>query len=301
MADVNSVTAIVKDGKIENASNKTESKDKNTQAKGYDKDSFLKILVAQMKYQDPMEPTSNTEYISQYATFTQVEQMNNMANAMSLSRASEMVGKTVTITQTNPETGTKSEVQGVVDFVTYSGNKAFLNINGTNYNVDDVTQVLGAEYASAYKEASEFVEKIDKLPNLLEIDSLGEYGDQIWALDEAYKGFGKKTTNLIDKDYETSLKQYVKRIEELESVMEGFLDEIGDLPANLDEITIDAHGKKIDSLYEQYMNIDRKTINYIDPEGAYSAGLLNYVNKIDDLRGNAHRTFSKKAEDAQEV
>ena len=63
MADVNSVTAIVKDGKIENASNKTESKDKNTQAKGYDKDSFLKILVAQMKYQDPMEPTSNTEYI----------------------------------------------------------------------------------------------------------------------------------------------------------------------------------------------------------------------------------------------
>ena len=91
MAEVNSVGAVVKDGKIQNAANNKEEKEKTTQAKGYDKDSFLKILVAQMKYQDPMEPTSNTEYISQYATFTQVEQMNNMANAMSLSRASEMV------------------------------------------------------------------------------------------------------------------------------------------------------------------------------------------------------------------
>ena len=134
MAEVNSVSAVVKDGKIQNAANNKENKEKTNQAKGYDKDSFLKILVAQMKYQDPMEPTSNTEYISQYATFTQVEQMNNMANAMSLSRASEMVGKTVTITQTNPETHETTDIQGVVDFVTYSGNKAYLNINGNNYS-----------------------------------------------------------------------------------------------------------------------------------------------------------------------
>ncbi len=301
MAEVNSVSAVVKDGKIQNAANNKEDKEKTNQAKGYDKDSFLKILVAQMKYQDPMEPTSNTEYISQYATFTQVEQMNNMANAMSLSRASEMVGKTVTVTQTNPETHETTDIQGVVDFVTYSGNKAYLNINGNNYNVDDVTQVLGAEYATAYNEANEFIEKMDKLPNLLEIVNLGEYGERIWALDDDYKGFGKKTTDLISKDYETALKQYVGKIEELESSMKGFLDEIGSLPADLDEITLETHGKKIDDLYERYMNIDLKTRNYIDPEGKYSAGLLGYVNKIDDLRGNEHRTFGKNTENAQEV
>ena len=295
MSDVNSVSAIVKDGKIQNAQTKESlDKEKNAAPKGYDKDSFLKILVAQMKYQDPMEPTSNTEYISQYATFTQVEQMNNMANAMSLSRASEMVGKTVTITQTNPETKKTTEIQGVVDFVTYSGNKAFLNIDGNNYDVEDVTQVLDAEFATAYNAANEFMEKIDKLPGLLEIVNLGEFGDRIWELDESYKGFDKKTTDLIDKDYETSLKQYVGKIEELESSMQAFLDEIASIPEDLEQITENNHGKKIDSLYERYMNIDQKTRNYIDPEGTYSTALLRYVNKIDDLRGNEHRTYSKK-------
>ena len=99
MADVSSVNAIIKNGEVVNAKNETTNK---TAPTGYDKDAFMQILVAQMKYQDPMEPTSNTEYINQYATFTQVEQLSNMANAMSLSRASEMVGKTVVVSQTNP-------------------------------------------------------------------------------------------------------------------------------------------------------------------------------------------------------
>ena len=215
MAEVNSVSAVVKDGKIQNAANSKENKEKTNQAKGYDKDSFLKILVAQMKYQDPMEPTSNTEYISQYATFTQVEQMNNMANAMSLSRASEMVGKTVTITQTNPETGTKSEVQGVVDFVTYSGNKAYLNINGTNYNVDDVTQILGEDYENALNTVKDFQENIDKLPDNISLVTLEEHEKTIDSMYDYYMNMDEKAKRLMDKDYVTSLLQYVNRIDDL--------------------------------------------------------------------------------------
>ena len=217
MADVNSVSAVVKDGKVQNTggTKDTKEQEKAKQAKGYDKDSFLKILVAQMKYQDPMEPTSNTEYISQYATFTQVEQMNNMANAMSLSRASEMVGKTVTITQTNPETGTKSEVQGVVDFVTYSGNKAFLNINGTNYNVDDVTQILGEDYENALNTVKDFQENIDKLPDNISLVTLEEHEKTIDSMYDYYMNMDEKAKRLMDKDYVTSLLQYVNRIDDL--------------------------------------------------------------------------------------
>ena len=222
MADLSSVEAIIENGKVKNL--ETNNTSNKTTPTGYDKDSFLKILVAQMKYQDPMEPTSNTEYISQYATFTQVEQLSNMANSMSLSRASEMVGKTVVVTQTNPDNGKSTEIQGVVDFVTYSGNKAYLSINGTNYNIDDVTQVLDSDYTDALKVVDDFQKNIDKLPEL-------EY------------------------------------------------------------ITEEEHGDTIDSMYDYYMNLDDRPKNLMNKN--YVTSLLQYVNQLDDIRGDTHRTFSK--------
>ena len=212
MADVSSVNAIIQNGEVVNG--KTESSSKSTAPSGYDKDAFMQILVAQMKYQDPLEPTSNTEYISQYATFSQVEQLSNMAEAMSLSRASEMVGKTVTISQAN-ENGTKSEIQGVVDFVNYSGNKAYLNIGGVNYSIDDVTQVLDSDYTDALNVVADFQKAIDKLPNLDMITD-EEHGLTIDTMYDFYNNsMSDKAKNLMNKDYVTSLLQYVNRIDDI--------------------------------------------------------------------------------------
>jgi len=66
------VAAIVEDGKITNATSTANKKEKSSTL---GKDDFLQLLVAQMQYQDPLEPTSNTEYIAQYATFSEVEQI----------------------------------------------------------------------------------------------------------------------------------------------------------------------------------------------------------------------------------
>lgn len=215
MADTNPVSAIIKNGEVVNSGLAEKEKAAKTAPTGYDKDAFMQILVAQMKYQDPLEPTSNTEYISQYATFTQVEQLSNMANAMSLSRASEMVGKTVTISQTNAENGTTTEIQGVVDFVTYSGNKAYLNINGTAYDIDQVTQVLSTDYTDAVEAVADFQKAIDKLPNLDMITD-EDHGETI---DTMYKYYNevmdKKAKNMMDKNYVTSLLQYVNRIDDI--------------------------------------------------------------------------------------
>ena len=214
MADLNSVSAVIKDGKVTNLD--TTSSSSTTSTNGYDKDAFMKILVAQMKYQDPLEPTSNTEYISQYATFTQVEQLSNMANSMSLSRASEFVGKTVVITQKDAETGKVSEVMGTVDYVTYSGNKAYLNINGTNYNMDDVTQVFDPDYSEAQEVAQDFMKAIDKLPSNVDFINEQEHG---LTIDTMYKFYmeemDEKAKNMMDPNYVTSLKQYVARIDEI--------------------------------------------------------------------------------------
>ena len=80
--------APVKDGKIQETNTQASLKKATTaDNNGMDKDAFLQLLVAQMQYQDPLEPTSNTEYISQYAQFSQVEQMQNMASTTELARA----------------------------------------------------------------------------------------------------------------------------------------------------------------------------------------------------------------------
>ena len=77
------------------------------------KDVFLQLLVAQMRYQDPNSPASTTEFMSQTATFTQVEKLEEIAaqNASMLvlqeaSTAGAMVGRTATYTGADGSTTT---------------------------------------------------------------------------------------------------------------------------------------------------------------------------------------------------
>lgn len=71
-------------------------------AKAQDKDMFLQLLVAQMKYQDPSNPTDSSAFLAQTAQFTALEKMQTVADAtaqlVSLQvafGASSMVGRTV--------------------------------------------------------------------------------------------------------------------------------------------------------------------------------------------------------------
>ena len=86
--------AHIKDGKIvESTTASSLAKETKKSGSTMDKEAFLKLLVAQMKYQDPLEPTSNTEFVSQYAQFSSLEQMQNMSATLELSRASTLVGQ----------------------------------------------------------------------------------------------------------------------------------------------------------------------------------------------------------------
>ena len=71
-------------------------------AQTVDYQSFLKLLVAQMKNQDPTAPMESTDYVAQLATFSQVEQsiqMNNKLQSMllgnTLTQASDLIGRHV--------------------------------------------------------------------------------------------------------------------------------------------------------------------------------------------------------------
>jgi flagellar basal-body rod modification protein FlgD len=68
-----------------------------------DYNAFLKLLIAQLKYQDPTQPTDSTQFVAQLATFSQVEQsistnskLDTLLTAQALSLADGVIGRTVT-------------------------------------------------------------------------------------------------------------------------------------------------------------------------------------------------------------
>lgn len=47
-----------------------------------DKDAFLKLMVTQMQYQDPLDPQDNSEYVAELAQFSALEQMTNVSEGI---------------------------------------------------------------------------------------------------------------------------------------------------------------------------------------------------------------------------
>ena len=204
-----SLIAPIEDGKfVESTSQSSLSKTKEA-GNDMDKDAFLQLLVAQMKYQDPLQPTSNTEYISQYAQFSQVEQMNNMAASMDLQRASQLVRKEVYM-KTTGSNGETKYVQGKVDYVVYENNKAFLSINESLYSIDDLDTVHDPAYLEAYKMATDLVERINKLPGI-NVLSLSD-GAEIDELNKIYNDMSEYQKSFVAKEKTEVLKTYTDKI-----------------------------------------------------------------------------------------
>ena len=67
---------------------------------------FLKLLVAQMQYQDPTNPQSDTQMAAQMAQFTSLQQTTQMSSSLSMLQANNLVGSTVTV-QVDPNNSTK--------------------------------------------------------------------------------------------------------------------------------------------------------------------------------------------------
>ena len=213
-----SLIAPVEDGKLVESTSQSSLSKANESSNAMDKDAFLQLLVAQMKYQDPLQPTSNTEYISQYAQFSQVEQMNNMASSMDLQRASQLVGKDVYV-KTTGSNGETKYVQGKVDYVVYENNKAYLAINESLYSIDDLDTVHDPEYLEAYELATDLVERINKLPNI-NVISLSDAAE-VDALNEIYNGMDDYQKSFVAKEKVDTLKTYTDKIASLRNEEEA--------------------------------------------------------------------------------
>lgn len=205
--------APVKDGQIvESGSQNSLKKAHETNKNGMDKDAFLQLLVAQMQYQDPLQPTSNTEFISQYAQFSQVEQLQNMAGTTELSRATSLVGKEVYV-KTTDSAGDPTYKYGKVDYVVFENGKAYLSIEEELYALDDLDTVMDAEYKVAYDKATKFTEELNKLPNVIRIDL--SHAEKVDELEKIYNEMTDYEKTFIATDTVKRLNQYIEKIKEV--------------------------------------------------------------------------------------
>ncbi|EAS51683.1 flagellar hook capping protein FlgD [Aurantimonas manganoxydans SI85-9A1] len=110
-----------------------------TQKTGMDYDAFLKLLVAEMSNQDPLNPTDSTEYVAQFASFSSVEQaiqtnkkLDSMMTVSALTQANSLIGQTATSADgtLSGKVAAVRAVNGVVEAILESGDSLPL-ISGT--------------------------------------------------------------------------------------------------------------------------------------------------------------------------
>jgi len=117
------------------------------------KDAFMKLLVNQMKNQDPLSPADNSQYLSQLAQFSSLEQMQelndnivglavlqqNNALMSQLTQSSTLIGQEVRYTDPT----TQDTKVGVVSSVKVDDGMAVLSIGGKSVPLANISEVLG--------------------------------------------------------------------------------------------------------------------------------------------------------------
>jgi len=142
-----------------------------------DKDDFLKLLITELKYQDPMEPMKDKEFIAQMASFTSLEQMKNLNTgfeklsglvtdnllpAIQLNQASSMIGKEVKYL--NPETNEEQEklLSGIVNSVIMKEGQAYCVIDGKNIALSSIVEI-NASKSTDEKVLNQILDEMKKL------------------------------------------------------------------------------------------------------------------------------------------
>ena len=118
--------------------------------KANDKDTFMKLLVAQLKYQDPSKPVDSSTFIAQTAQFSSLETLERMskndANVLSAQlrmQAGSLVGQTVTYTGTDgrPVSGVVTSASFTGTTLTGTGGEPVLLVNGRKLQLSEISSV----------------------------------------------------------------------------------------------------------------------------------------------------------------
>jgi len=184
MAGVDSVTNT--NSEFDIAPSTYSATQKNTSALG--KDEFLNLLVKQLQYQDPLEPSSDTEFIAQMAQFSSLEQMQNLNDTFSKFQSYSMVGKYATA-NFGMET-----IEGYVESITSVGDTTYAVINGTSVDVSEIYKV------------TDMAEELQVLTNILQqlVDKNGAEGSTENTVTEEVKLLDDILNELVELNNKTT-------------------------------------------------------------------------------------------------
>lgn len=158
-------TVNVSDGKVtgnkatdvvENKKKKAETSKSKTQET---KDMFMKLLVAEMKYQNPLEPTDNTEYVKEMASFSQVEALENVSGDMEQMHGTSLVGQIVTATDDEGNATT-----GKVEYTYQKDGETYLHLMDKDFKLSQVTGSQDSDYYTANTLLQTINEELANLP-----------------------------------------------------------------------------------------------------------------------------------------
>ncbi len=141
----NNAAAVNNSAKNNNITNALNAVKRNKSVQdNMDKDAFLKLLVTELRHQDPTQPMENKEFISQMAQFSALEQMTNVNKSIQVltktSRSGEaysLLGKTVKAF--DPVSGIK--IEGVVTSMFYKNDDIRLVVNNKEIGLNDIHAV----------------------------------------------------------------------------------------------------------------------------------------------------------------
>ncbi|MBO8159353.1 flagellar hook capping FlgD N-terminal domain-containing protein [Thermosyntropha sp.] len=178
MTAVNSQYKFIPWNSTNNEDSKKTSKQSDKNVLG--KDDFLKLMITQLRYQNPLEPVNDKEFIAQMANFSELEQMKNLNTSfeklsnqlgsyIEWQKASSAVGRKVAYISSE-ESESEQVLVGVVDSVVIKEGKLYYNISGELVEVDSVV-----EFGRFENEESDILKSIlGKLEDILEASTSEE-------------------------------------------------------------------------------------------------------------------------------
>lgn len=118
------------------------SSSSSTSGLSVDTETFLSLLVAQLEYQDPLDPQTDTQFVTQLAQMTSLEQLQEMNATIANSSAYDMIGKYVYAEILDEDTGITNCYMGYAESVVVKNGEQYVIVDEYAIPVSEITQVL---------------------------------------------------------------------------------------------------------------------------------------------------------------